>query len=126
VKIRALEETDLDFVHRLNNEYANMSYWFEEPYQSLSELQSLYKKHILDESERRFIIEEESERIGVVELVEIDFIHKIPSFFNEKQVIACHKNYILFILLYTYMEKKPSRNFLYYFNKIFTKFSIFL
>ena len=75
MKIRALEETDLDFVHRLKNEYANMSYWFEEPYQSLSELQSLYKKHILDESERRFIIEEESERIGVVELVEIDFIH---------------------------------------------------
>ncbi|PTK59020.1 spermidine acetyltransferase [Staphylococcus nepalensis] len=75
MKIRALEETDLDFVHRLNNEYANMSYWFEEPYQSLSELQSLYKKHILDESERRFIIEEESERIGVVELIEIDFIH---------------------------------------------------
>ena len=43
LKIRALEETDLDFVHHLNNEYSIMSYWFEEPYQSLSELQSLYK-----------------------------------------------------------------------------------
>lgn len=75
MKIRALEETDLDFVHHLNNEYSIMSYWFEEPYQSLSELQSLYKKHLLDESERRFIIENDSERIGVVELVEIDFIH---------------------------------------------------
>lgn len=75
LKIRALEETDLDFVHHLNNEYSIMSYWFEEPYQSLSELQSLYKKHLLDESERRFIIENDSERIGVVELVEIDFIH---------------------------------------------------
>ena len=75
LKIRALEETDFDFVHHLNNEYSIMSYWFEEPYQSLSELQSLYKKHLLDESERRFIIENDSERIGVVELVEIDFIH---------------------------------------------------
>lgn len=75
MKIRALEETDLDFVHHLNNEYSIMSYWFEEPYQSLSELQSLYKKHLLDESERIFIIENDSERIGVVELVEIDFIH---------------------------------------------------
>jgi len=73
--IRALEETDLDFVHHLNNEYSIMSYWFEEPYQSLSELQSLYKKHLHDESERRFIIETEQTRIGVVELVEINFIH---------------------------------------------------
>ena len=74
--IRALEATDLKFVHHLNNEYSIMYYWFEEPYQSLSELQSLYQKHILDESERRFIIEEDSKRIGVVELVEINFIHR--------------------------------------------------
>ena len=48
--IRALEATDLKFVHHLNNEYSIMSYWFEEPYQSLSELQSLYQKHILSYS----------------------------------------------------------------------------
>ena len=52
-----------------------MSYWFEEPYQSLSELQSLYKKHLHDESERRFIIEVDNTRIGIVELVEINFVH---------------------------------------------------
>src|SRR5699024_6361171 len=52
-----------------------MSYWFEEPYQSLSELQSLYKKHLLDESDRRFIIENDSARICVIKLVEIEFIH---------------------------------------------------
>ena len=51
MKIRALEETDLQFVHHLNNEYTIMSYWFEEPYESLSELKTLYQKHILDESE---------------------------------------------------------------------------
>ena len=73
--IRALEETDLEFVHHLNNEYSIMSYWFEEPYQSLSELQSLYKKHLHDESERRFIIEVDNTRIGIVELVEINFVH---------------------------------------------------
>lgn len=60
MKIRALEETDLQFVHHLNNEYTIMSYWFEEPYESLSELKTLYQKHILDESERRFIIEDAS------------------------------------------------------------------
>ena len=44
--------------------------------QSLSELENLYKKHILDESERRFIIEEDEVSIGVVELLEINFIHR--------------------------------------------------
>lgn len=53
-----------------------MAYWFEEPYESLGELQSLYQKHILDESERRFIIEDENEKVGIVELVEINFIHR--------------------------------------------------
>ena len=28
-----------------------MSYWFEEPYESLTELQYLFDKHLLDESE---------------------------------------------------------------------------
>ena len=53
-----------------------MSYWFEEPYQSLSELENLYTKHILDETERRFIVEEGSTSVGVVELLEINFIHR--------------------------------------------------
>lgn len=35
MKIRALEETDLNFIHTLNNRYSTMSYWFEEPYESL-------------------------------------------------------------------------------------------
>lgn len=74
--IRALEKPDLQYLHNLNNEYSIMSYWFEEPYQSLSELESLYQKHILDESERRFVIEEDQQSIGVVELLEINFIHR--------------------------------------------------
>lgn len=74
--IRALEKPDLQYLHNLNNEYSIMSYWFEEPYQSLSELESLYQKHILDESERRFVIEEVQQSIGVVELLEINFIHR--------------------------------------------------
>ena len=32
--------------------------------------------HILDEDERRFIIEQEDHAIGIVELVEIDFVHR--------------------------------------------------
>ena len=74
--LRALERNDLRFVHELNNNQSIMSYWFEEPYQSLSELENLYTKHILDETERRFIVEEGSTSVGVVELLEINFIHR--------------------------------------------------
>ena len=80
MKIRALEETDLQFVHHLNNEYTIMSYWFEEPYESLSELKTLYQKHILDESERRFIIEDDHTSIGVVELVKLTLYIEIVKF----------------------------------------------
>ncbi|WP_141755538.1 GNAT family N-acetyltransferase, partial [Staphylococcus sp. HMSC070D05] len=57
-------------------EYSIMSYWFEEPYESLTELQHLFDKHLLDESERRFIVEDENQVVGIVELVEINYIHR--------------------------------------------------
>ncbi|MBG1421916.1 GNAT family N-acetyltransferase [Staphylococcus aureus] len=76
MKLRALEYSDLLFVHELNNEYSIMSYWFEEPYESLTELQHLFDRHLLDESERRFIVEDENQVVGIVELVEINYIHR--------------------------------------------------
>ncbi|UEX89391.1 GNAT family N-acetyltransferase [Staphylococcus ratti] len=77
MKLRALEEKDLSFVHELNNTQSIMSYWFEEPYQSLSELKYLFNKHVLDEAERRFIIEDDDKTVaGIVELVEINYIHR--------------------------------------------------
>lgn len=76
MKLRALEYSDLLFVHELNNEYSIMAYWFEEPYESLTELQYLFDKHLLDESERRFIVEDENQVVGIVELVEINYIHR--------------------------------------------------
>ena len=57
-----------------------MSYWFEEPYEAFVELQDLYDKHIHDQSERRFIVEKDNEMVGLVELVEIDYIHRRTEF----------------------------------------------
>ncbi len=51
-----------------------MAYWFEEPYESYDELEELYRKHIHDTHERRFVIEEADEFAGVVELIDIDYI----------------------------------------------------
>lgn len=76
MKIRALEEKDLAFIHKLNNDYAIMSYWFEEPYESFGELKRLYDKHILSDTERRFVIEDNDVVVGIVELVEINYIHR--------------------------------------------------
>lgn len=79
--LRALERDDLRFVHGLNNNRRVMRYWFEEPYESFVELEELYLKHIHDQSERRFIIETpDGDPIGLVELVEITYIHRRAEF----------------------------------------------
>ncbi len=58
-----------------------MSYWFEEPYESFDELEELYNQHIHDNAERRFIAEnEQQDLIGLVELIEIDYIHRRAEF----------------------------------------------
>ncbi|MEC6823545.1 spermidine N1-acetyltransferase [Photobacterium sp. NCIMB 13483] len=81
IRLRALEQTDLRFIHQLNNNRAIMSYWFEEPYESFYELEELYRKHIHDSTERRFIAENnDKESIGLVELVEINSIHRSAEF----------------------------------------------
>lgn len=80
LEIRSLEREDLEFVHQLNNNPEIMSYWFEEPYEAFVELQGLYDKHIHDQSERRFIVENNGEKVGIVELVEINYIHRNTEF----------------------------------------------
>ncbi len=81
VQLRALERDDLRFVHSLNNNRRVMRYWFEEPYESFVELEELYLKHIHDQSERRFIVEtRDGEPVGLVELVEITYIHRRAEF----------------------------------------------
>jgi diamine N-acetyltransferase len=80
LKLRPLERDDLPFVHDLDNNESVMHYWFEEPYEAFVELRDLYDKHIHDQSERRFIVEREKERVGLVELVEINHIHRRAEF----------------------------------------------
>ena len=80
IRLRPLEREDLRFVHGLDNDAAVMRYWFEEPYEAFVELQELYDKHIHDQSERRFVLDTEGENIGLVELIEIDYIHRRAEF----------------------------------------------
>lgn len=75
-----LEREDLRFVHQLDNNASVMRYWFEEPYEAFVELSDLYDKHIHDQSERRFVVECEGEKAGLVELVEINHVHRRAEF----------------------------------------------
>jgi len=81
VKLRPLEREDLPFVHELNNNDTIMRYWFEEPYEAYVELVQLYDEHVHDQKERRFIIEDNAANmVGLVELIEIDHIHRRAEF----------------------------------------------
>ena len=80
IKLRPLEREDLRFVHQLDNNASVMRYWFEEPYEAFVELSDLYDKHIHDQSERRFVIECDGEKAGLVELVEINHVHRRAEF----------------------------------------------
>lgn len=99
LRLRALERDDLPFVHGITNDTGIMSYWFEEPYEALVELQDIYDRHIHDTRERRFIIQVTGHdpadpadaggdrpgpalrgRAGLVELVDIDHIHRNAEF----------------------------------------------
>ncbi|WP_341313801.1 spermidine N1-acetyltransferase [Paraburkholderia sp. IMGN_8] len=86
--LRPLERTDLRFVHEVNNNAKIMRYWFEEPYETFSELTQLYDQHVHDLRERRFVaIDNAGETVGVVELIELDYIHRRGEF---QIIIAPH------------------------------------
>lgn len=80
VRLRPLEREDLRFVHLLDNNANVMRYWFEEPYETYAELASLYDEHIHDQRERRFVVEHAGRAAGIVELVEIDYVHRRAEF----------------------------------------------
>ncbi|KVL40254.1 GCN5 family acetyltransferase [Burkholderia territorii] len=79
--LRPLERQDLRFVHELNNDAKIMRYWFEEPYETFSELSQLYDRHVHDQRERRFVaVDPQGELVGLVELIELDYIHRRGEF----------------------------------------------
>lgn len=80
LRLRPLEREDLRFVHELDNNESVMHYWFEEPYEAFVELCDLYEKHIHDQTERRFVVVHGEDSVGLVELVEINHIHRRADF----------------------------------------------
>lgn len=58
MKIRPLEKRDLPYIYQQENSRKVMALWFQKAYTSFDELQLLYERHVLDQTERRFVVEE--------------------------------------------------------------------
>src|SRR5690625_3626147 len=80
IELRVLEKDDLKFIHQLNNNAEIMSYWFDESYKSMTELEKTYEKSIDNKEVRQFIIQKDNERLGYVALFSIDPIHRKAEF----------------------------------------------
>ena len=80
ITLRAIEKTDLNFLHRLVNDPTIMNFWFEEAYYSKGKLEEIIEKQKDHSSNRRFILHNEDEPLGFVALYNIDYIHRKAEF----------------------------------------------
>ncbi|MET5013058.1 GNAT family N-acetyltransferase, partial [Burkholderia pseudomallei] len=54
---------------------------FEEPYETFTELSQQNDQHVHDQRERRFVaFDTDGELVGLVELIELDYIHRRGEF----------------------------------------------
>ncbi len=75
VTLRAQESADLEFLHSLFSDPEVVRYWFAEPYVTRAELAAKIEARRDDSTSRRFVIDDDGEAVGIVELVYIRPIH---------------------------------------------------
>lgn len=77
---RALERSDLPFVHGLFNDPEVMRYWFEPAHATITDLEATFDRQRGNEEQRRFVVEASGRRVGIVELMYIDHVHRNCEF----------------------------------------------
>ncbi|GAA4660514.1 GNAT family N-acetyltransferase [Gordonia humi] len=80
VTLRAQEATDTEFLHGLFNDPEAMRFWFYEPYLTRADVQAQFDKRRDDTTSRRFVVSDDGADVGIVELVEIDLLHRTCEF----------------------------------------------
>src|SRR5690625_4393393 len=80
LNLRVFERTDLDFLHRLYNNPEIMAYWFEDPFYSKSALETSFEKNLNNPRIKRFILQNNDETVGLIQLFFIDYIHRKAKF----------------------------------------------
>src|SRR5699024_4848098 len=78
--MRIMEKNDAPFLHQLYNNPEVMSYWFEEAYLSVQALEKSFDDNIDNDKNRQFIVMDGNEKVGIVELVSIDWKHRNAEF----------------------------------------------
>lgn len=80
VNIRAIEKTDIDFLHKLYNNPAIMNFWFEEAYNSKESLEENFERQAEANRSRGFILQKGEVKLGFVALFYIEPIHRKAEF----------------------------------------------
>src|SRR5699024_11724438 len=80
ISLRVTEKEDTVFLHRLFTDPAIMAYWFDEAYHSKAKIDANFEKYNEDHTQRRFILQNDNEPIGMVALYVIVFVHRKAEF----------------------------------------------
>lgn len=80
VQLRAIEKTDMDFLHKLYNDPSIMQFWFEEAHYSMAKLEESFEKQEEADRSRGFILQKGEEKLGFVALFHIEPVHRKAEF----------------------------------------------
>lgn len=80
IHLRAIEKTDLDFLHKLYNNPSIMNFWFEEAYYSKAKMEENFERQAEADRSRGFILQKGDEKLGFVALFHIEPIHRKSEF----------------------------------------------
>lgn len=80
ITLKTEEKEDIPFIHTLVNNRDIMSYWFEEAYYSLSTLEDTFEKEKESKHVRSFIIHTGEEKVGLVQFMFINHVHRNAEF----------------------------------------------
>lgn len=78
--LKVVEKTDLDFLHRLYNDPDVMYFWFREPFYSKVRLEESFNKSKENNKMKSFILQDNDESVGIVELLDVDYVHRKAEF----------------------------------------------
>lgn len=78
--LRTFELTDNEFIHGLINNPDIMNYWFEEPYHSKTLIDERFEKEKNDPHTRSFILTNGEESLGLIQLIDIHYVHRKAEF----------------------------------------------
>ena len=80
LSLRTYELTDNEFIHGLINNQEIMSYWFEEPHYSKALMDESFEKQKNDPHIRSFILTNGEESLGLVQFLDIHYVHRKAEF----------------------------------------------